>query len=219
MNKDAVKKISLVGGVLIAMLVILMLTRQSCNGGLKNFFRTTTIVSVTHDTTVRYIQRTDTQYVEVKGETVREYVSVKTHGDTVIKFIDKFGVVQTLECDNDTATYSDSIRMNNEFKAVITEQISHSKRFNYNIQWANLTPEMVITDKETITKIKNAFLKVYAGGHIVVSTNYTVMKSPVDIAPSLSLIISDRYLISARYALINQQPSLGFEVKLSLKKK
>ena len=182
--------------------------------------QTTTVTK--RDTT--YVPRTDTLYKErivlqpkpfavekvVRGhDTI--YVPANAGLDMTGYVIDEPG---QNDCDS-LRSYSDSLRKDNEFKAIINSLV-RGKLEKQTVQWADLAPIEKITEKTTVMK-KVALVKVYLG--IDAYGGKTGGKYNVDLAPDASFVFADRYMVDLGYYVFNQQLTVGAKVKLSFKKK
>ena len=175
--------------------------------------KTSTTTSIHSDTIVRYTRRTDTLY-----RTIATYIPAPVQ---IIRSVHDTSVIMqssAVSC-TDTLLYSDSVYRAAEFKAVISDIITGNRIARRSIQWADLTPmtERTITNTITVEK-KQPLAKVYIGALVGVRYATPLLQGGLDVAPTASVILADRYMIDISYYVLGGQITAGAKVKLSFKK-
>jgi hypothetical protein len=184
------------------------------------------------DTVVQYVQRTDTMYRHI-ATYVPVPVRTTDHGPLTTDSSDSV-VCRLSSVDrrpssvdrrpssvvySDTAVYSDSIYRAHEFKAVIYDIITGNRIAQRSVQWADLAPTEVRTITKTITvDKKQPIIKVYLGASAGVRYASPLTQGGIDVAPTGSVIISDRYMIDLGYYVLGGEITAGVKVKLSFTK-
>lgn len=222
MNKTSA--IAVIVALVIGIVIGLMLRLQSCGGG-----------TVSHsDTVTAYVTRTDTAYKTIETKVPVPYKVVVYHFRDTTKMVShsnnsnnstlsiseglkdsNLQKAQSAETTGVISYYSDSLRMKDEFKAVITDTVD-GKILGRSVKWADLTPieKVVITN----TVVKNgALIKGFIGVGVSIPTRSVVM-SGADFVPGAALLIKDRYLISADYGVFHGTATVGLKIKLQFHK-
>ena len=181
---------------------------RGCHGA-----KTTEVKSIHSDTIMRYTRRTDTLY--------RTIATYRPAPMQIIRGIHDTSVItqsSPVSC-ADTLRYSDSVYRAEEFKAVISDIITGNRIARRSIQWADLAPvaERTITNTITLEK-KQPIAKVYIGASVGVRYATPMLQGGIDIAPSGSVILADRYMIDVCYYVLGGQITAGAKIKLSFKK-
>jgi hypothetical protein len=116
----------------------------------------------------------------------------------------------------DTAYYADSLRWQNDCKAIITDTVL-GRIIGRSVQWAGLRPTEVKTITNTVTLMKKqALVKAYLGADAYCGS--AAGKYNIDVAPAASLVFADRYMVDLGYYILNRQVTAGVKVKLSFRK-
>ena len=203
----------IVGLVIGALLMFSVMFKgcSSCKGG-------ETLIKA--DTVTHFIHATDTLYRTIN---VAQSVPYKIYGhDTVYvhhtETIHNHDTINNLlfTFSTDTAIYSDSIRQENEFKAILIDTLFNNRITGRQIKWVNLAPTKV----ENITKMiekKQSLVKVFLGAGFTFPVA-NIASSRFDVSTGLGLLISDKIMVNADYGIVGQQINLGAKVKLSFKK-
>lgn len=189
---------------------IVLGSRLRCNTGLASAERVRSVL-IRRDTSLVYLQRTDTLLKTVATYVPRPYRIEKAGPDTV---------AWHPACSDtrpaEFTFYADTLRRANEFKAVITDTVL-GRILGRSVQWADLSPTALKTVNTTLrTEKKSAFLKLYAGADAGAGTYGP--KYSLDLAPAISAVFADRYMVDAGYYVLNRQATLGLKVKLSFRK-
>lgn len=172
------------------------------------------------DTVIRFVPRTDTLYQTVQATHYIPY-TVTGH-DTIYQKLtehisghDTTWLTQYIH-QSDTASYRDTLRVNDQFKAEIFDTLTSNRIIGREVRWANLSPIEVKTVTNTMMK-KGVPFKLFAGidGRIPVSN---MLMNRFDASVQLGGLINDRYLIDARYSPFSSTIDLGFQVKISFRK-
>ncbi len=210
MNKDKITLWSLAGNAVLAVVAILLLLRS---GGCKHA-EPCTEVRRTSDTIIRYTERTDTMYRTLTAYVPRVERVVVHSSDTL-----RMAAQANLHAGTDTVLYSDSIYLAREFKAIINDVITGNRIAQRSIRWADLTP---ITDRTvtntTVIEKQPVLVKVYLGADAGVRYTVPLARGGLDIAPSASIVIADRYMLDAGYYIAGGQITAGVKVKLAFRK-
>ncbi|MBS1619637.1 MAG: hypothetical protein JST76_14025 [Bacteroidetes bacterium] len=199
---------SLAGNAVLVLMVLLLLRGHGCM-----HTATDVAVSKTSDTIVRYTDRTDTMYRTITAYIPHVERVIVTQRDTL------FSVKSAAPLCSDTVLYADSIYRAREFKAIITDIVTANRIARRSIQWADLTPvtDRTVTNNTTLEK-QQALLKVYLGAAAGVRYAEPLTRGGLDIAPALSVVVADRYMLDAGYYILGGEISAGLKVKLSFHK-
>jgi hypothetical protein len=102
---------------------------------------------------------------------------------------------------------------------VIYDIITGNRIAQRSVQWADLAPTEVRTITKTITvDKKQPIIKVYLGASAGVRYASPLTQGGIDVAPTGSVIISDRYMIDLGYYVLGGEITAGVKVKLSFTK-
>jgi hypothetical protein len=171
------------------------------------------------DTLVRYLPRIDTQWHTIELTNNIPY-TVRGHDTVYVKKVERITgrdttwLTQYLAV-TDTVAYSDTLRRANEFKAELFDTLAGNRIIGRSLRWADLTPIEVKTIMNTVMK-KPPLIKVFVGADAY--GGKAGSKINIDLAPSASVVLADRYMLDLGYYIFNQQFTAGLKVKLSFRK-